>query len=106
AAEWRTWTTEVFMPLNERMERTIVENADLLPGDSIPPAMLIMCAHVAAYKAIRKKWSVGDFSEHNSPIKYPWQEFRAHVTSTFRRLKQEQAALLSATMEIKKRNKQ
>jgi hypothetical protein len=99
AAEWRVWTTDVFMPLNERMERTIVENADLLPGSTIPVALLTMCAHVAAYKAIRKKWSAGNFSEHNSPIQYPWQEFRAHVTSTFQELKEEQAVLLSRNGE-------
>ena len=103
AAEWRTWTTEVFMPLNERMERTIVENADLLPGSIMPQALLTMCAHVAAYKAIRKKWSLGDFSEHNSPINYPWREFRARVTQTFQQLKMEQALLVAATVRRKQR---
>jgi hypothetical protein len=95
--EWRVWVTEVFMPLNERMERTIVENADLLESALIPPGLLTMCAHVACYKAIRKKWADQDFTETASPIDYPWKKFREHVAPTFKALKQEQAKLLAGT---------
>lgn len=92
--EWRIWVTEVFTPLNERIERTIVENADLLEGEGIPVGMLAMCAHIACYKAIRKKWQEGNFTENAAPIDYPWKDFRAHVVPTFEALKAEQARLL------------
>ncbi|HEV3073957.1 MAG TPA: hypothetical protein VHB47_06010 [Thermoanaerobaculia bacterium] len=94
-AERRLWVTQVFMPLNERMEKTIVENADLLPGDEIPHALLAMCAHTAAYKAIRQKWELGDYSDDHSAIGYPWEALREHVQATFKELKKEQAKLLA-----------
>lgn len=93
--EWRIWVTEVFTPLNERIERTIVENADLLENDGIPPGLLTMCAHIACYKAIRKKWADNIFTENAAPIDYPWQAFREHVVPTFEALKAEQARLLA-----------
>lgn len=92
--EWRVWVTEVFTPLNERIERTIVENADLLESEGIPTGLLTMCAHIACYKAIRKKWQEGVFTENAAPIDYPWKAFRAHVVPTFEALKAEQARLL------------
>jgi hypothetical protein len=94
-SEWRTWVTEVFMPLNERMERAIVENADLFVGNEIPQGLLLLCAHVASYKALRARWKAGDISEASPPIDYPAKEFRAHIQSTFLALKNEQASLLA-----------
>jgi hypothetical protein len=94
AEAWRIWMTSVFMPLNERMERTVVENADLLVEPEIPTSLLTLCAHVAAYKAIRARWDKGDFSEHAAPVEYPEAELRDYVQRHFAHLKTEQALLL------------
>jgi hypothetical protein len=69
------------------MERVIVENADLLVEGGFPEPFLKMCAHVSSYKVIVKQWYDDDFSQHNSPVDYPWKEFRQHVQDTFSRLK-------------------
>jgi hypothetical protein len=93
--EWRIWMTHVFMPLNERIERAIVENADLLPEEDIPQPLLDMCAHVASYKALLKKWELQDYSEDHAQIDYPGREFREYIQRTFKDLKQQQAKLLA-----------
>jgi hypothetical protein len=94
AEAWRIWMTSVFMPLNERMEHTIVENADLLVEPEIPRPLLTFCAHVAAYKAIRTRWEKGDFTEHAAPVEYPEAALREYVQRHFAALKNEQTLLL------------
>jgi hypothetical protein len=86
--------TEVFMPLNLRLEKTIVENADLLIEKEMPECLLLLGAHVSAYKAILKRWENGDYTEHVSLVSYPWAEVRAYVEKSFMNLKEEQARLL------------
>ncbi|MBV9470132.1 MAG: hypothetical protein JO316_08465 [Abitibacteriaceae bacterium] len=94
AEAWRLWMTEVFMPLNLRLEKTVGENADLLIEERIPECLLLMVAHVSAYKAVLKRWENGDFSEHVSLVSYPFQEVRTYVETSFMNLKKEQARLL------------
>src|SRR5947209_1888781 len=64
---WRLWMTEVFMPLNVQMERLIIGNADLLDEPEIPECLLVVCAHVSAYKAVLARWETGDYSEQWTP---------------------------------------
>jgi len=52
AAEWRLWMTTVFMPLNLRMEKTIIEHTDLLDETNMPLCLLMLCAHVSSYKSV------------------------------------------------------
>jgi hypothetical protein len=94
AEAWRVWMTAVFMPLNERMERAIVEHADLLVEPVMPPVLLSFCAHVASYKAITARWERGDFSEHAAPVEYPEEALREYVQQHYAALKEEQRLLL------------
>jgi hypothetical protein len=94
AEAWRLWMTEVFMPLNLLLEKTIVENADLLIEEKIPDCLLLLGAHVSAYKAVLKKWENQDYTEHTSLVNYPWEDVCAYVETSFMSLKREQAKLL------------
>ena len=93
-AVWRLWMQEVFMPLNLRLEKTIVENGDLLIEKQMPESLLLLLAHVSAYKAVLKRWDNGDYTEHISLVNYPRQEVRTYVEKSFADLKNEQARLL------------
>jgi hypothetical protein len=95
AAAWRLWMTEVFMPLNVRMEKVVLEAADLIEEVNMPTSFVALCAHVEAYRVILKKWDAGDFSEHIGPLNFP-VEIEEYVTSHYNRLKQEQAGLLGS----------
>jgi hypothetical protein len=92
-AAWRLWMSEVFMPLNLRMERAIVENADLIIEEDIPDCFLRLSAHIAAYKPVLKKWQLGDYSEHTSLSYYP-TDLRDYIISSYNKLKREQALLV------------
>ena len=95
AAAWRLWMTEVFMPINLRMEQVIIGRADLLIEPKMPKCLLDFCAHVAAYKAIVKQWGKDDFSLHVASVSYPWEPLRKYVTSSYEVLMKEQSVLLS-----------
>jgi len=90
--EWRLWMSEVFMPLNLKMEKAIIENAHLVEGGEMPPSFQELLAHVEVYKAVMKRWEVGDFGEHIAYINFP-STFDETVVETFKTLKQRQARL-------------
>ncbi len=90
---WRLWMSEVFMPFNLRMEKAIVENADLIIENEMPTSLLQLVAHIAAYKPVIKKWQAGDYSEHLSTSVFPLN-VRPYVQSSYLNLKNEQAALI------------
>lgn len=95
-AAWRLWMAEVFMPLNLRLEKTIVENGDLILEEHMPECFLSLCAHVAAYKPVMKNWQSGEYSEHISSSNYP-TDLLKYVESSYFELKRRQAALLGAS---------
>ena len=92
-AAWRLWMSEVFIPLNLQMERAIIENGDLIIGEGMPKCFVDLCAHVAAYKPVIKKWELGDYSTNKSEIAFP-EELRPYVTEMYLKLKTEQAKLV------------
>lgn len=92
-AAWRLWMAEVFMPLNLRLEKTIVENGDLIIEKKIPDCFIRLCAHVAAYKTVMKKWQSNDFSELTSVSNYP-TDLLEYVESSYLELKRQQTVLL------------
>ena len=94
ARAWRLWISTVFMPLNRQMRDVIVTHADLLEEDDIDPCLLDLCAHVAAYEAILKRWESDDYAEHAAPLAFPRDELSAYASKSFRRLKSQQKALL------------
>lgn len=96
AEAWRTWMTEVFMPLNLEMERTITANADLLVDGEMPECFLRLCAHVAGYKPVLRAWSNQDYSVNASLIDFPRETLGPHVAERYRVLKATQQKLLGA----------
>ncbi|WP_257463589.1 hypothetical protein [Archangium lipolyticum] len=90
---WRTWMKEVFMPSNLRMAELVTTKSDLLIEDHIPPCLLTLCAHVAAYQAVMKRWEEKDFSEHSSLVNFP-TEVLDYAHKSFLHLKAEQSRLL------------
>jgi hypothetical protein len=57
---WRRWMREVFMPLNLKMEATIIDNAQLLDGNRIYPCFVDLISHVESYKATIANWKDTD----------------------------------------------
>ena len=94
AAIWRSWMTEVFTPLNRQMRDVVVTKADLLDEDHMPQPLLDLCAHVASYEPVLKRWEEGDYSEHIALLHFPAEELSEYVSERFEALKAEQNALL------------
>jgi hypothetical protein len=86
---------EIFMPINLRMEKAIIENAHLIEGAEIPQEFLAFLAHIEVYKAVIKKWERGDFSEHTAYENFP-EQFRPIVAKTYKALKKRQAELIGS----------
>ena len=95
AAAWRLWMSEVFMPLNSRMEELVVAKADLLESDDVPACLLDLVAHVASDRAVIAQWHLGDVSEHKAPLNFPGDEVHAYAEACFTRLKSLQHDLLT-----------
>ncbi len=93
-AEWQTWVSQVFMPLNLRMEKIIIENADLMDETQMPDCLPTLCAHVYAYKIILMKWESGDTSDFWPGVRFPGKELLDYVQLAYLRLKAEQAEIL------------
>jgi hypothetical protein len=93
-APWRLWMSVVVMPLNRKMSDVIVSKADLIDETDVPSPLLDLCAHVAAYETVLKRWEAKDYSEHRSPLNFPGAALHEYVSSSFARLKLEQQRLL------------
>lgn len=92
-AEWRLWVINVFMPMNERCETLLLDNAYLIRERDIPECILRFVTHISAYKAVIKKWESGDYSEQFSIVDFP-DELLSYATNTYRSLKDEQLRLI------------
>lgn len=93
-AAWRLWMCEVFMPLILRMEKTIVENADLLIEERMPKCFLTLSAHIATYKPVLEQWKQKDYRDLISMVEYPSATLRDYIERSFKQLKKEQNKLL------------
>ncbi len=82
---WRLWMTTVFMPINLRIYEMVVSKADLLIERDMPECLRELCAHVASYQTVLKKWENNDFSEHTSLIDYPGRELLDYSHRSFQR---------------------
>lgn len=94
-AAWRLWMTEVFMPMNVRMETIITANTHLVVQGEMPQGFKELIAHVSAYKAVLKAWTQGDHSEHLSVIPYP-TAIRKYLSDSYFDLIRQQQKLLGA----------
>ena len=92
-SEWRIWLENVFQPLNEQLDQIIVTKAHLVLEDEMPQCLKRISAHSAGYKAVIKKWELGDFSESTSVINYP-AEIEDYAEKSYLMLKAKQKKLI------------
>jgi hypothetical protein len=95
---WVHWMREVFIPTNRRIYEIIVTKAHLLDDDEMPPCLLDLCAHVAGYEAMVKRWDKGDTTELTSLLNHPSEPFLQYVSESFARLKHLQQELLRSNV--------
>ena len=95
ALAWRTWMTEVFMPLNRKMVDVIRARADLLDDDHMPTCLLDICSHTASYEVVLNRWEAGDYTENTALADFPRDELHPYLSGSFDRLKAEQQRLLT-----------
>jgi len=91
--EWRVWSKNIFLPLNEFLEKLILENAYLIREEKVPECLLRFVTHGSAYKAILKKWESGDFSENTPALDFP-VELEENAAHSYQELKAEQLRLI------------
>ena len=96
---YRMWTKQVFMPLNERVARLIIDRSDLIVGDKFEPLLLQLVAHVSAMRVMVKRWDEGDLTAITS-IGYP-DEIHNWIEDAFANLKATQAKFLALNGERK-----
>ena len=97
---FRLWMESVFMATNTRMEETIINNADLVIGEEMPPPFLSFCVHVASIRASVAEWSAPEFDrtnwkKHMAIFPHPAGELHVYIKASFEVLKKEQSRLLS-----------
>lgn len=91
--EWRLWIGKVLMPMNQRVEDTIMTGAHLIEEETVPDCILRFIAHNAAWKAVMCKWEQGDWSDQFSIVPYP-KELGSYAESRYAKLKKEQLRLI------------
>lgn len=102
--EWRLWIINVFMPINIRLYELVLSKSDLLVESEMPECLLLLCAHVAAYQSVLKKWESGDYSDHVSLVNFPSQALLDYAAASFYQLKAEQTKLLGDKVKTAKNN--
>ena len=81
------------MPINLKIEKTIVENSHLIDGSEMPKEFRDVLVHVEAYKTTIKRWEENDFTRHTSYNNYP-VNFLVLVSKTYADLKRTQAKMI------------
>ena len=91
--EFCHWMKHVFMPLNERREKIVLEHAHLIAEDHAPQVLLDFTAHVASYRAILARWALNDFSLLQPRVHFP-ASLNDYANHGYASLKREQADLM------------
>jgi len=94
-SEWKVWLPAVLTPINEFREQLILKNSHLIRETEFPECLVDFVAHVAAYKAVLRKWESQDYSEILSIIDFP-VELEEYAEQSHLELKAEQARLIGA----------
>ena len=94
--EWRLWVVTVLTPMNAAQEKLVLNGAHLIREHEVPACLLNLVAHIAAWKAVIRKWDDGDLTEQFAIIPYP-AHASEYVAEAFRSLKAEQLALIGRT---------
>lgn len=91
--ELRVWVKHTLMPLYERCERLLLDNASLIVEREMPECVLQFIAHVSAYKVVVEKWADDNFTEWDAAAPYP-AALKEYAAKTYLALKDEQLELL------------
>jgi len=70
-AEWRLWVEEVFIPLNNKIEKVILEKGYLSVDEKTVPCFTAFLIYNAQCKILVRQWSYGDFSNFFTKYLYP-----------------------------------
>jgi len=98
---WRVWMRNVLQPMNVKIEKTIVDNSQLVVGDEFPGAFRNIIAHTEAYNALISTWresDIADLSRYTNKLEntvalvYP-DDFDRCVGPIYTALKMRQEAL-------------
>ncbi|QKD05427.1 hypothetical protein [Mesorhizobium loti] len=84
---------EIFMPINLKIEKIIVENAHLIDGSGMPAEFREFLAHVEVYKITVKNWEKADSKENVSYSNYP-VGFNKLIEDSYGKLKKTQAKMI------------
>jgi hypothetical protein len=103
-SEWQIWLETVFMPMNENLERVIIEKSHLIREYEMPLCLQAFIAHNAGYKAVLAKWKIGNFSESTSVIPFP-QEIYEYAKVSYQELKKEQLKIIALSAKPKVKSK-
>ena len=93
---WILWVTNVFQPANSQMLHIIVDRADLLIDNSVPPCLLDLCAHTSGYEVTIKQWQSGDYTDMYSIAYWP-SGLLDYLRASFELLKRDQQRLIDKT---------
>jgi hypothetical protein len=102
--EYRRRMEKLFMPTNTRMERLIVEHADLIVGTRMPDEFSDFLAHVASAKLLMHQWKsdsvFGPDQWKRHHAEYPHPPALKHlIRGSFEVLKSTQQKLLTGSIE-------
>jgi hypothetical protein len=96
---WIQWVTEIFQPANRKMCDIITQHADLVNEDSMPPCLMLLCAHTSGYDVLIKRWESGDKTEMYSGQNWPDGLF-SYLHTSFKNIKEEQQYLLGRMSKV------
>ena len=99
SAQWQALMTKVFQPANRRMVECVKANAALLLEDHMPPCLIQLAAHSAAYDILTVRWARPQFvatrgEDLVARRKFPGDELEQYVRASFAELKKDQLELL------------
>jgi hypothetical protein len=82
------------MPSNRQLVELIRTKSELIIESDIPLCLKDLCAHVAGYEIVLKRWEQQEFSELVSIVEYPTAALLQYTAESFELLKREQAEML------------
>jgi hypothetical protein len=91
--EYVTWMQTVLIPLNERCEKILLENAYLIIEPEMPQCILDFITCSSGYKVLSANWQKGDYSDVFSVIPYP-PDLGDYLATSYNQLKKEQLNLI------------
>ncbi len=94
--EWHHWMKHVLIPLNNVIEKTILENAYLIIEEKMPSPLIEYMNHISTTRAIFAHWDTGDYTLRYLPIKYPI-ELDEYIAISYSELKKDQLRLIGLT---------